>query len=71
LRCSGQVLGTRQLGMADFALASLAEDGEVLSIARDAAEKVILQDKDLSQSPLLKAELDYRFQKLMGGSILT
>jgi ATP-dependent DNA helicase RecG len=30
-----------------------------------------LQDKDLSQSPLLKAELDYRFQKLMGGSILT
>jgi ATP-dependent DNA helicase RecG len=49
----------------------LAEDGEVLSIARDAAEKVILQDKDLSQSPLLKTELDYRFQKLMGGSILT
>ncbi|WP_310426199.1 ATP-dependent DNA helicase RecG [Chamaesiphon sp. VAR_48_metabat_135_sub] len=71
LRGPGQVLGTRQSGMADFALASLAEDGEVLSIARDAAEKVILQDKDLSQSPLLKAELDYRFQKLMGGSILT
>jgi ATP-dependent DNA helicase RecG len=57
--------------MADFALASLAEDGEVLSIARDAAEKVILQNRDLSQSPLLKVELDYRFQKLMGGSILT
>jgi ATP-dependent DNA helicase RecG len=71
LRGPGQVLGTRQSGMADFALASLAEDGEVLSIARDAAEKVILQDKDLNQSPLLKAELDYRFQKLMGGSILT
>jgi ATP-dependent DNA helicase RecG len=71
LRGPGQVLGTRQSGMADFALASLAEDGEVLSIARDAAEKTILQDKDLSQSPLLKAELDYRFQKLMGGSILT
>ncbi|MCY7367525.1 MAG: ATP-dependent DNA helicase RecG, partial [Chamaesiphon sp.] len=71
LRGPGQVLGTRQSGMADFALASLAEDGEVLSIARDAAEKVILQDQDLSQSPLLKAELDYRFQKLMGGSILT
>ncbi len=71
LRGPGQVLGTRQSGMADFALASLAEDGEVLTIARDAAEKVILQDKDLSQSPRLKAELDYRFQKLMGGSILT
>jgi ATP-dependent DNA helicase RecG len=71
LRGPGQVLGTRQSGIADFALASLAEDGEVLSIARDAAEKVMLQDTDLSQSPLLKAELDYRFQKLMGGSILT
>jgi ATP-dependent DNA helicase RecG len=71
LRGPGQVLGTRQSGMADFALASLAEDGEVLTIARDAAEKVILQDRDLSQSPRLKAELDYRFQKLMGGSILT
>jgi ATP-dependent DNA helicase RecG len=71
LRGPGQVLGTRQSGMADFALASLAEDGEVLTIARDAAEKVILQDRDLSQSPLLKMELDYRFQKLMGGSILT
>ncbi|WP_310485353.1 ATP-dependent DNA helicase RecG [Chamaesiphon sp. VAR_48_metabat_403] len=71
LRGPGQVLGTRQSGMADFALASLAEDGEVLTIARDAAEKVILQDKDLSRSPRLKAELDYRFNKLMGGSILT
>jgi ATP-dependent DNA helicase RecG len=71
LRGPGQVLGTRQSGMADFALASLAEDGEILTIARDAAEKVILQDRDLSKSPRLKAELDYRFQKLMGGSILT
>jgi ATP-dependent DNA helicase RecG len=71
LRGPGQVLGTRQSGMADFALASLAEDGEVLTIARDAAEKVILQDNDLSKSPRLKAELDYRFQKLMGGTILT
>ncbi len=71
LRGPGQVLGTRQSGLADFALASLAQDEEVLTIARDAAEKVILQDNDLSQSPLLKAELDYRFQKLMGGSILT
>jgi ATP-dependent DNA helicase RecG len=71
LRGPGQVLGTRQSGMADFALASLAEDGEVLTIARDAAEKVILRDPDLRESPKLKAELDYRFQKLMGGSILT
>jgi hypothetical protein len=37
-----------------------------LKIAHDATEKVILQDKDLSQSPGLEAELDYCFQKLMG-----
>jgi ATP-dependent DNA helicase RecG len=71
LRGPGQVLGSRQSGMADFALASLAEDGEILAIARDAAEKVILRDRDLSGSPRLKAELDYRFQKLMVGTILT
>lgn len=71
LRGPGQVLGTRQSGMADFALASLAEDSEILTIARDAAEKIILRDPSLSDSPKLKAQLDYRFQKLMGGSILT
>jgi ATP-dependent DNA helicase RecG len=71
LRGPGEVLGTRQSGLADFALASLVEDEEVLTIARDAAEKIILRDRDLSNSPKLKAELDYRFQKLMGGSILT
>ncbi len=71
LRGPGQVLGTRQSGMADFALASLAEDGEILTIARDAAEKIILRDPSLGESPKLRAQLDYRFQKLMGGSILT
>jgi ATP-dependent DNA helicase RecG len=71
LRGPGEVLGTRQSGVADFALASLVEDEEVLNIARDAAEKIILRDRDLSSSPGLKAELEYRFQKLMGGSILT
>ncbi|MEP0798522.1 ATP-dependent DNA helicase RecG [Funiculus sociatus] len=71
LRGPGQVLGTRQSGVQDLALASLVEDQEVLNIARDAAEKVILQDKKLEQHPLMKAELDYRYQRLMGGAILT
>jgi ATP-dependent DNA helicase RecG len=71
LRGPGEVLGTRQSGLADFALASLVEDEEVLNIARDAAEKIIMRDRSLQGEPLLKAELDYRFQKLMGGSILT
>ncbi|MBD2538501.1 ATP-dependent DNA helicase RecG [Coleofasciculus sp. FACHB-SPT36] len=71
LRGPGQVLGTRQSGVPDFALASLVEDQEVLNIARDAAEKVMAQDANLERSPLLKAELDYRYQRLMGGAILT
>ncbi|MGA9382784.1 MAG: ATP-dependent DNA helicase RecG, partial [Phormidium sp.] len=69
-RGPGQVLGTKQSGLPDFALASLVEDQEVLNLARDAAELVMLQDQNL-QNSLLKAELEYRYQKLMGGTILT
>jgi ATP-dependent DNA helicase RecG len=71
LRGPGQVLGTRQSGLPDFALASLVEDQEVLVLARDAAEKMILRDETLAKWPLLQAELEYRYQRLMGGTILT
>lgn len=39
LRGPGEVLGSRQSGLPDFALASLVEDQEVLVLAREAAEK--------------------------------
>ncbi len=71
LRGPGQVLGTKQSGLPDFALASLQEDQEVLELGRNAAEKIILQNDNLREYPSLKAELDYRYNKLMGGSILT
>ena len=71
LRGPGEVLGTRQSGLPDFALASLVEDQEVLVLARDAAEKIILRDQTLARWPLLQAELEYRYQRLMGGTILT
>jgi len=71
LRGPGQVLGTRQSGLPDFALASLVEDQEVLVLARDAAEKMILRDETLAKWPLLQSELEYRYQRLMGGTILT
>ncbi len=70
-RGPGEVLGMRQSGLADFALASLVEDQEVLNLARDAAEKVMVQDRNLAGFPLMKAELDYRYSRLMGGTILT
>ncbi|NEQ20994.1 MAG: ATP-dependent DNA helicase RecG [Microcoleus sp. SIO2G3] len=70
-RGPGEVLGRRQSGLADFALASLVEDQEVLNLARDAAEKIILNNETLKGVPLIRAELDYRYSKLMGGAILT
>jgi ATP-dependent DNA helicase RecG len=71
LRGPGEVLGTRQSGLPDFALASLVEDQEVLVLARDVAERVIAKDETLERWPLLQAELKYRYQRLMGGTILT
>ena len=70
-RGPGAVLGTRQSGLPDFALANLVEDQEVLTLARDAAEKIILADPDLVNLSGLRQELDIRYQKLLGGNILT
>lgn len=71
LRGPGQVLGTRQSGLPDFALASLVEDREVLELAREAAQKVIQKDYTLQRWPAMAAEWNRRYQKMMGGSILT
>lgn len=70
-RGPGEVLGSRQSGLADFALASLVEDQDVLLLARDAAEKIMLADPSLDSLPLVRDELADRYQKLMGGAILT
>ncbi len=69
-RGPGAVLGTRQSGLPDFALASLVEDQEVLNLAREAAEKIITADQMLENSPSLKRELEIRYRRLMGGDIL-
>lgn len=70
-RGPGEVLGTRQSGLPDFALASLVDDQAVLEQAREAAEKILAKDETLSRWALLQKELDYRYQRLMGGTILT
>ncbi len=70
LRGPGQVLGTRQSGLPDFALASLVEDQEVLELARGAAFRVMKKDETLESWPLLKRDLEWRYQRMMGGSIL-
>ena len=74
-RGPGQVLGTRLSCLPDFALASLVEDQEVLEIARTAATNLLAEEaKDgdgLTRWPLMEKELERRYQKLMGGAILT
>ncbi|NJM97028.1 MAG: ATP-dependent DNA helicase RecG [Phormidesmis sp. RL_2_1] len=75
-RGPGQVLGTRQSGLPDFALASLVEDQDVLELARTAATNVLAQQSEsggdgLTRWPLMEKELARRYQKLMGGAILT
>ncbi|TAD73570.1 MAG: ATP-dependent DNA helicase RecG [Oscillatoriales cyanobacterium] len=70
-RGPGEVLGTRQSGLPDFALASLVDDRDVLELARTAAEDLINTDPELTEYPRIAAELTYRYRKLMGSLILT
>jgi ATP-dependent DNA helicase RecG len=71
LRGPGEVLGTRQSGLPDFALASLVDDPGSLELARQAAEAIMEKDSSLSPWPGLQAELEARTQRLMGGAIFT
>ncbi|NEO83592.1 MAG: ATP-dependent DNA helicase RecG [Spirulina sp. SIO3F2] len=70
LRGPGEVLGTRQAGLADFALASLVEDQDVLFIAREAAEQLLAAESDLASYPKLRAELEQRDRQWTGGAML-
>lgn len=70
-RGPGQVLGTRQSGLPDFALASLVADQAALGEARAAAAALIEADPELAAYPVLAKELKRRYDKLMGGAILT
>ena len=70
-RGPGEVLGTRQSGLPDFALASLVNDQDCLELARKAAESIIEADPALTHLPLMHKELEFRYHRLMGGTILT
>ena len=48
LRGEGEVLGTRQSGTPGFKLADLAIHGDLLPLARDAAQKLVDADPDLT-----------------------
>jgi ATP-dependent DNA helicase RecG len=66
LRGPGQVLGTKQSGLPDLALASLADDGSVLEEARDEAQRLLCDDPHLTRHVLLKKLLENQWQRLSG-----
>ena len=70
LRGPGQVLGTRQSGLPDLALASLTEDGEVLEQARRVAQELLQDDPTLASLPALAAVLQEQRQRLAQGAQL-
>ena len=70
LRGPGQVLGTRQSGLPDLALASLADDGAVLDDARSFAEGLLAADPDLADHPRLRELLHDQQRRLSGGNPL-
>jgi ATP-dependent DNA helicase RecG len=57
LRGPGQVLGTRQSGLPDLALASLSEDGPLLEQARSEARRILSEDPHLERHPRLRRGL--------------
>ena len=57
-RGPGQVLGTRQSGLPDLALASLADDGSVLEEARDEAASILKEDPDLKSYEQMRELLE-------------
>jgi len=50
LRGPGNIMGTQQSGILDFAIADLAKDGKILKVAREAAITVLEQDPNLELS---------------------
>lgn len=48
LRGPGNIMGTQQSGILNFAIADLAKDGKILKIAREAANLILDQDPNLS-----------------------
>jgi ATP-dependent DNA helicase RecG len=64
LRGPGQVLGTRQSGLPDLALASLTDDGDVLEQARRVAQQITDTDPTLTDHAPLARVLAEQRQRL-------
>ncbi|NDG73835.1 MAG: ATP-dependent DNA helicase RecG [Synechococcaceae bacterium WB8_1B_136] len=70
LRGPGAVLGTRQSGLPDLALASLTDDGDVLEQARTVAQRLMASDPDLQRHEALARVLAEQRHRLSQGARL-
>ena len=69
-RGPGQVLGTKQSGLPDFALASLTEDADVLELAQNEASIILESDPELNSHSFLKKSINEQWEKLRIGNKL-
>ncbi len=69
-RGPGQVLGTKQSGLPDFALASLVDDADILELARNEARKILDTDPTLLNNPMLRFFIKEQWEKLKIGNKL-
>tara|TARA_B100000965_G_scaffold317088_1_gene277599 strand:- start:866 stop:3406 length:2541 start_codon:yes stop_codon:yes gene_type:complete len=69
-RGPGQVLGTKQSGLPDFALASLVDDADVLTLAREEARKILDSDPQLTDNLMLRTLIKEQWDKLKIGNKL-
>lgn len=62
LRGPGDLDGTQQSGVMDLKIADLAQDGQILSLARSSAQAILNEDPDLSstENQLLIHQLQYQ-----------
>ena len=49
LRGPGDIMGTQQSGLLDLKIADLTKDGQIVTIARDLARKLLHEDGQLSK----------------------
>ena len=57
LRGPGVVMGYRQSGISEFALANILDDEDLLNLAREMAVTILKSDANLQAYPLMVAKL--------------
>lgn len=63
LRGPGDLMGTQQSGIADLLIADLSKDAPILTLARDAAEQLLLEDPELVRAEHAMVLRQIRAQK--------